>query len=157
MEYRIATLQDLEVLVKTRVEVLRAANKLDAKTDMSIVEKESEKYYKKALSDNSHMAVLVMDKDKIAGAGGISYYTVMPTYHNPSGQKAYVMNMYTAPEYRRQGIAYHTLDILIQDAIKRGITCITLEATEMGKPLYEKYGFISMESEMEFSGQILNK
>ncbi len=30
----------------------------------------------------------------LIGAGGISYYRVMPTYHNPSGNKAYIMNMY---------------------------------------------------------------
>ena len=82
------------------------------------------------------------------GAGGISYYRVMPTYHNPSGYKAYIMNMYTRPEYRRMGIAYRTLDLLVQDARDRGISCITLEATAMGRTLYEKYGFTAMDSEM---------
>lgn len=42
------------------------------------------------------------------------------------------MNLYTAPEYRRQGIMQ-----------------IALEATDMGRPLYEKYGFVKMEDEME--------
>jgi hypothetical protein len=32
---------------------------------------------------------------------------------------------------------------------ERGIDQISLEATEMGRPLYEKYGFVKMESEME--------
>ena len=44
------------------------------------------------------------------------YGQVLPTYHNPTGKKAYIMNMYTAPEYRRQGIALHTLDLLVKDA-----------------------------------------
>ncbi len=152
MKYKVATIDDLDILVKTRVEVLRAANKLNMDTDMSIVERESVKYYKRALIDGTHTAILVLDGEKIAGAGGISYYTVMPTYHNPGGQKAYVMNMYTAPEYRRQGIAYNTLDMLVKDAVRRGISFISLEATDMGRPLYEKYGFKNMESEMEFWG-----
>lgn len=59
------------------------------------------------------------------------------------------MNMYTNPEYRRQGIAYHTLDLLIKDARKQGISQISLEAADMGRPLYERYGFIKMEDEME--------
>ena len=46
-----------------------------------------------------------------------------PAYHNPTGKKVYIMNMYTAPEYRRQGIAFNTL--------------------------YESYGFVKMEDEME--------
>ena len=57
--------------------------------------------------------------------------------------------MYTAPEYRRQGIALHTLDLLVKDARKQGISHISLEATDMGRPLYEKYGFVKMEDEME--------
>ena len=151
MDYVIATVNDIDTLTVSRIEVLRAANLLDENADMTEVEVESRNYYKKALSDGSHVAVLVKDGDNIIGAGGISYYEVMPTYHNPSGKKAYIMNMYTKPEYRRQGIAYKTLDILVKDARSRGITQISLEATEMGRPLYEKYGFSQMTSEMELS------
>lgn len=57
--------------------------------------------------------------------------------------------MYTAPEYRRRGIAFHTLDLLVKEAKKMGISQITLEATEMGRPLYERYGFVKMQDEME--------
>ena len=59
------------------------------------------------------------------------------------------MNMYTRPEYRRRGIAYHTLDLLVKEIRRRGILSISLEATDMGRPLYEKYGFLPMEHEME--------
>ena len=59
------------------------------------------------------------------------------------------MNMYTKPKYRRKGIATKTLDLLVKDAKQRGITAILLEATAMGKLLYEKYGFVKMENEME--------
>lgn len=90
-----------------------------------------------------------MDGDRFIGAGGVSFYKVMPTYHNPSGKKAYIMNMYTNPDYRRQGIAYKTLDMLVNFSKERGVYQISLEATEMGRPLYEKYGFVKMESEME--------
>ena len=47
------------------------------------------------------------------------------------------------------GIAYKTLDLLVKAAKSRGITAISLEATDMGRPLYEKYGFVKMEHEME--------
>ena len=149
MEYRKATIDDLDMLVSTRITVLRAANKLDDNVDMSEVERESRDYYEKALLDGSHTAYLVFDDGEFVGAGGVSYFRVMPTYHNPSGRKAYIMNMYTAPDHRRRGIAYNTLDLLVKDAKAQGVAAISLEATDMGRPLYERYGFVKMNDEME--------
>ena len=148
-EYKRATMEDIDELVRTRIIVLRAANKLSDDVDMSVVEEESYAYYRRALENREHIAYLVYDNGTLIGAGGVSFYQIMPTYHNPTGKKAYIMNMYTAPEYRRQGIAIHTLDLLVNDARKQGVSQIALEATDMGRPLYEKYGFVKMEDEME--------
>jgi len=148
-EYKKATIVDINELVRTRIIVLRAVNKLSDDVDMSVVEKESYEYYKRALETGEHITYLVYDNGTFIGAGGVSFYQVMPTYHNPTGKKAYIMNMYTAPEYRRKGIAIHTLDLLVKDAREQGASQITLEATEMGRSLYEKYGFVKMEDEME--------
>ena len=147
--YKRGTVTDIEELVRTRIIVLRAANKLSDEIDMEQVRQASYEYYQKALASGEHVAYLVYDDDRFVGAGGVSFYQVMPTYHNASGRKAYIMNMYTAPEYRRQGIAMQTLDLLVKEAKTQGITQISLEATEAGCPLYEKYGFVAMQDEME--------
>lgn len=148
-QYKRANENDIDVLTQFRVKVLRAANLLDDSTDMSQVEKESYAYYKEALANGSHIAYLVYDGQEIIGSGGVSFYQVMPTYHNPSGRKAYIMNMYTHPNYRRKGIAYKTLELLVTETKKLGITSISLDATAMGRPLYEVYGFLPMQNEME--------
>lgn len=147
--YKRATIEDIEILTETRIEVLRAANKLSADVDMSEVKKYSYHYYQKALCDGSHIAYLVFDGNRCVGTGGVSFFQVMPTCHNPSGNKAYIMNIYTDPEYRRKGIAYKTLDLLIKDTKSKRISSISLEATDMGRALYEKYGFAKMINEME--------
>lgn len=49
--YRKATIKDIDVLTKTRIIVLRAANKLSDEVDMSEVEKESYEYYCKAIEE----------------------------------------------------------------------------------------------------------
>ena len=149
LNYKKATIADLEILTETRIEVLRAANKLSDDVDMREVKKQTLEYYKNALKDDSHSAYLVFDADTFVGAGAVSYFQVMPTFHNPTGKKAYIMNMYTKPSYRRQGIAFKILDLLVTEAKVKGITAISLEATQMGKPLYTKYGFVKMNDEME--------
>ena len=149
LTYQKATLADLDLLVETRCRVLRAANQLPKNTPLPEVEQQSRAYYRKAFAEDMHTAYLVWDGRTLAGTGAVSYFQVMPTVHNPTGWKAYIMNMYTAPQYRRQGIAAHTLGLLVEDAHRRGITSISLEATAMGRPLYEHFGFVPMEHEME--------
>lgn len=146
--YKKAGLEDLDELVRTRILVLRAANGLSGGEDMERVERESYAYYERALASGEHTAYLVYDGGQWIGAGGVSFYQVMPTYHNEDGRKAYIMNLYTKPEYRRRGIAYRTLELLVEEARERGIVQIALEATAMGRPLYEKFGFVAAEDEM---------
>lgn len=146
--YKKAETEDLELLVETRIQVLRAANRLDASIDMSEVEAQSYAYYRRALADGTHTAYLAFDGELLAGTGGVSFFQVLPTFHNPSGYRAYIMNMYTHPSCRRRGIATKTLDLLVSEAREKGIIYISLEATQLGRPLYEHYGFVRRNDEM---------
>lgn len=148
LAYVVAGENDLELLTKTRLTVLRAANKLPEDHPLPEVEKNTLDYYRRALSDGSHYAVLVFDGERFVGAGGVTFYGVMPTCCVPDGRKAYIMNMYTDPLYRRRGIAMKTLGMLVCEAKRCGIKHIGLEATDMGRPLYERFGFVSAGAEM---------
>ena len=86
-EYKKATIADIDELIRTRIIVLRTANKLSNDVDMSLVEKESYEYYKSALETGEHIAYLVYDNGSFIGAVGVSFYQVMPTYHNPTGKR----------------------------------------------------------------------
>ncbi len=55
-KYRKAALEDIDELVRTRIIVLRAANKLSDDVDMDAVEHESYAYYKRALEKVEHIA-----------------------------------------------------------------------------------------------------
>ncbi|WP_320930117.1 GNAT family N-acetyltransferase [Hungatella sp.] len=150
--YRRAGSHDKELLTRLRLEVLRAANGLEEDVDLSRTELESRRYYETCFPEDSHAAWLVFDGEEVVGTGAVSFYQVMPTYHNPSGKKAYIMNMYTRPDYRRRGIAYRVLELLTAEAEMRQIDVVTLEATAAGRPLYEAFGFTAMRDEMELLG-----
>ena len=150
--YRRAGSHDRELLTRLRLEVLRAANGLEEDVDLSRTELESRRYYETCFLEDSHAAWLVFDGEEVVGTGAVSFYQVMPTYHNPSGKKAYIMNMYTRPDYRRRGIAYRVLELLTAEAEMRQIDAVTLEATAAGRPLYEAFGFTAMRDEMELLG-----
>lgn len=148
IEYRRAGLGDLELLVQVRALVLKAANDLPEGTDMAPVEGPSREYYARALAEGSHVAYLAWAGDELAGAGGICFYRVMPTWHEPDGRRGYIMNLYTAPAFRRRGVARGMLERLTAEARARGVKQLSLEATPMGRPLYEAFGFAPLADEM---------
>ena len=149
LSYKKVEKSQLEELVKLRIKVLRAANKLPYYVDMTIIEQHSYAYYKQGFQSNNFTVYLAYDRDQIIGCGGVSYFDIMPTFDFPNGKGAYIMNMYTEPEYRKKGIATKILDLLVKDSKEKDIHKIILEATDMGRSVYDKYGFIQMKHEME--------
>lgn len=148
LQYRRADVADIKALTELRIRVLKAANGLGDDADLSQVAQASHVYYAQSLPAEEHIAYVAWDGETVAGTGGVSFFRVLPTVSNPSGRKAYIMNMYTAPEYRRQGIARDILGRLVRASRQKGVTFIALEATAQGRLLYEKCGFVAMEDEM---------
>lgn len=77
MRNRKAGMEDIDILVKTRIEVLRAANCLSDETDMGFVEEHSREYCKESLQAETYTAYLVFAGERFAGTGGISFFRVM--------------------------------------------------------------------------------
>ena len=146
-----ATVADIEHLVSSRIQVLKTVFHSNELEDMSEIESACAQYYREALTDGTHTAYLVLDGEKVIGTGGICYYRVMPMPYDKTGRRAFIMNMYTDEGYRKKGIAGKILELLIEDAKQKGITQIFLSATEMGKPVYEKYGFSMETGAMKYS------
>ena len=56
--------------------------------------------------------------------------------------RGYVSSVYTAPEYRRRGVARTLMDNLLAHARELGVTRLILWASELGRPLYLDLGFV---------------
>ena len=146
--YKRATVEDIADLVLSRLQVLKTVFHLNETANMEQIKEASLAYYKEALANETHTAYLVYDGESVIGAGGICYYEVMPMPYNTSGKRAYIMNMYTAEQYRRRGIAGKVLDLLLADAKQKGVLQVSLSATELGKPVYKKRGFFANKDAM---------
>jgi len=57
------------------------------------------------------------------------------------GARAYLLNVFVEPEYRRRGLARALLDICVAEARRRNIRVVSLHASREGAPLYEQLGF----------------
>lgn len=144
IEYVIATKKDMELLMQSRLEMLRVVKELPFDYQFS---KELIDNIKEYFNSGNQTTVMAID-DCVIGCATICYNEMMPTFSHPTGKRAYLMNVYTKSGYRRQGIALHMLNMLIKEAKEKGVTEISLDATEMGKPLYKKCNFVEPEEYM---------
>lgn len=138
MEYRIASADDIGLLVGSRLDTLRAVNRLDAGYQFSNDFLDASRKY---FLEGDQETVLAVDGGRVLGCATMCYISIMPTFSHPTGRRAHLMNVYTDPAARRQGIAYKMVSMLIGNAWARGATEISLDATEAGRPLYRKLGF----------------
>lgn len=138
VKFMIASIDDMELLMQIRLEMLRAVNGLPSDYVFSneLIDK-SREYFE----DENQTTVLAVDGSAI-GCATICYIKIMPTFLHPTGIRAHLMNVYVNSEYRRQGIALQMLDILMKEAKEKGVTEISLDATQLGRPLYKKCGFV---------------
>ena len=129
---------DIDLLMQVRLEMLREVNGLSEEYvyDETFVA-ESRKYFE----NGNQTTVLAFDDETVVGCASLSYIRIMPTFDHPTGTRAHLMNVYTKSNHRRKGISRRMVELLIHEAKEKGVTEISLDATEMGRPLYEALGF----------------
>lgn len=81
----------------------------------------------------------------VAG-GGLHVRAVLP-WTDPqrnarSGHQAIILNMFTEPNHRGQGIARRVLEELHSHLRAEGIENIVLHASDQGRPLYTRMGYV---------------
>ena len=76
----------------------------------------------------------------VAGAG-VAIFAWPGSPDDTSGRRALVQNVYTEPEFRRQGLARQLMLVAISWCRGQGLSSVSLHASEFGRPLYEHLGF----------------
>ena len=143
-EIRRAGLEDLELLMAWRMRVLREVFSLHDGQPAGALEAENRRYYQEAVPAGLHIPCFAHMGGEIVGCGGLCLSREMPSPDNPTGKCAYLMNIYTKPQFRKRGVGEAIIKWLVAQATKCGISKIYLETSEAGKRLYTKFGFIPM-------------
>lgn len=78
------------------------------------------------------------------------FYNICPSLFNLDGKIALITDMYTVAEYRNKGLGYNLLNNNMEHAKNLGYTKVTLNSTDSGRILYEKYGFKDVAGEMSY-------
>ena len=149
MYYRIPTDKDIDFLVSKRLQFLEVDETM---VTYNQLKHSCYLYFQKALADDTCDVILAEDNGKCIGTGIIFFYDSVPSIFNIAGKNAYITSLYVEPDYRHKGIGRTIVEKLIEAAATRGYQIIMLNASDMGKPMYQKLGFVEISN-----GMILNR
>ncbi|MFX1511326.1 MAG: GNAT family N-acetyltransferase [Promethearchaeota archaeon] len=139
---RQATLRDLDILVQFRIELFREMGRIQTDSDELTLKNACEQYFTATIPQRKFLSWILEINGKIIAVSGLIFLQRPPSVNNPSGKEAYIMNMYTLPEWRKKGLGANLLKEIINYVRKKNISLIRLHATEEGRGIYEKNGFI---------------
>jgi GNAT superfamily N-acetyltransferase len=141
ISYVPATVRDFETLAAYRVAFLTELLGPQEPEETARLQQRLEEYFKRALADGTFTCWLAKSGEQVAAVSGMTISVQPGSFKNPAGITGYVMNMYTLPEYRKQGICSNLVKHLMATGKEMGITAFELHATKAGAQVYEKCGF----------------
>lgn len=93
-------------------------------------------------------AWVVEDRGEIVAGGAISIASLVPTPADLSPKVAYLHSIYTERSYRGRKCAQGIVETIIEFCRAHDIRRIMLNTSDAGKPIYEKFGFRSIDDMM---------
>lgn len=150
MTYHIrqAAVSDLETLVSLRMALLRESGLAAHDEHGLALAQATREYFERAIPTGQFRVWIAEAGGQIVASSGLVFCERPPLVDNLSGIEAYVMNMYTLPEWRGRGIATALIAEMVRFAQQIGARRVFLHATPVGEPIYQKIGFVSQSNEM---------
>lgn len=140
MKYETADVTDIESLVKLRIEYLMEEYGEISQKKLDVIEDNLPDYFQKHLNVDL-FAFVCRDNEDIVSCCFLYVSEKPPNPAFISGKIGTVLNVYTQPKYRKNGIAGKLLKMLIAESEKRKLDFVELKATDSGYHLYRSIGF----------------
>lgn len=156
-----ATIADLELISWHRARMFKDMNELPPELFESF-RAQSRETLQQMFERGQYVGWLASSEnepDKIIAGAGVQLREV-PPHPQPdakgkidivSGRQAIIQNVYTEPDWRRRGLASLLIERIIDWTRQEGIDSLVLHASDEGRALYERLGFIAT-TEMRFKG-----
>lgn len=144
---RVATLDDLDVLVHHRIAMFQD---MGVPLDPAAVDAAFRPWLLDMMPSGIYRAWVVESKSQVISGGGI---TILPWPPGPryfSGRLAFVYNVYTEPDHRRRGLGRMVMEAIHDWCREERIGSLALNASQFGQSMYESIGYAVTPSPMMF-------
>jgi len=102
----------------------------------------AEAFLREAMPRGGYRGWLAETADgRVVAGAGITIVEWPGSPDDPAPRRGWIQNVYTEPEFRRQGLARRLMDTAMEWCRAEGFASISLHASVFGRPLYEEMGF----------------
>lgn len=95
------------------------------------------------IASGEYLGFLAERAERVVAGAGLWFMTWPPTPQGIAQRRGYVLNVYTSPEARGQGLARRLIESILTRAAAEGVEVVTLHASDAGRPLYEAMSFVA--------------
>jgi GNAT superfamily N-acetyltransferase len=149
---RLATPEDVDTIAEHRARMFDEMGEVPPDA-FEVLRAKSRERLHDLLNRGEYIGWLAMPAqrpDIIAGGAGVQLRDVLPHPLSRAndgnkiakGRHAIIINVFTEPQWRRQGVALLLLQRIIAWGRAERLDCFVLHAAEAGRSLYEGLGFI---------------
>jgi GNAT superfamily N-acetyltransferase len=140
---RRATVADAPIITAQR-RAMFTDMRVGARADLDAMDAQFGPWVAQALASGAYFGwFATTEQGTIIAGAGMSIEDFPATPRDQTGRRAYVMNVYTDPQYRHQGLAWRLMQTLLAWCRANGLHTVALQASDEGRPLYESLGFKS--------------
>lgn len=140
IDYKKAELNELEEIIRCRMEFIREDIGPQTQEMEATIQSQLQEYLKNHLNRDCYVFAAEEDERIIS----IAFLLIQERPANPrfpNGRTGNIMNVYTVPEKRRQGIAGNVIKQIMDFGRTQNLDFLELKAAPMGYPLYKELGF----------------
>lgn len=139
MIIRKAAPKDRDILIELRGLMLEIM--LDDKLqedDLEVIRR----YFRKWDGEDP-LCLVAEEEGSVVGSIAASFYSHFPGPKDPSGIRAIIYNLCVLPDYRGKGIGGTLVKEMLRECRSKGVSRVSLYATDEGRPVFESFGFSS--------------
>ena len=132
---------EVELLTNYRMAYLAEMQGERSEDYQAKLKNELNQYFSEALAENRFFAFLAEQEGVVLSFGAMVLKKIPGDFNQSSYLEGDILNMYTVPFARRKGISGMILQQLLNEAVNRGISKVSLHTSKDGEKLYRKFGF----------------
>jgi GNAT superfamily N-acetyltransferase len=143
--YRKLGNNDKDLFIKLRLDFINEFHKDITETEKDKIKISLKNYFDRYIESNNFIGVICECNGNVTSAAFLIINERPANRAFINGKTGTLLNVYTYPEYRKNGIGTTVIKKTIEEAKKQNVSIIDLLATEDGEAVYKKMGFVETE------------